>query len=127
MNRNDTTYKKIKYIGDNSNAISKIPHYKINFLLKEKQQKQNLITKIKITLTKLEEMKSNEKEQITINHLNEKISYYDELILFYNKKINNICNVLKLNCDHVLVNDSIDISFDKSQPIIYCELCETTF
>ena len=39
MNRIDTTYKKMKYIGENLNTykkISKIPHYKVKSLLEQK-------------------------------------------------------------------------------------------
>lgn len=126
MNRTDTTYKEIKYIRNNSNTnkkISKIPHYKVSSLLEQKQKKQNMITQIETTINNLEEMKSREKNI----HINEKIIYYKELIIFYKKEIKNICNVLKSKCNHILVNDSIDISPDESQNIIYCELCETIF
>lgn len=130
MNRIDTTYKKMKYIGENLNTykkISKIPHYKVKSLLEQKQKKQSMIAQIETTINNLEEFKSKEKTTENIFHKNEKINYYKELIIFYKKEIKNICNVLKLKCNHVLVNDSIDISPDESQTIIYCEKCETTF
>lgn len=130
MNRTDTTYKEIKYIGNNSNTnkkISKIPHYKVSSLLEQKQKKQYIITQMETTINNLEEMKSREKTREKIIHINEKIIYYKELIIFYKKEIKIICNVLKSKCNHILVNDSIDISPDESQNIIYCELCETIF
>lgn len=130
MNRTDTTYKKIKYIGKNLNANkknSKIPEYKVKSLLEQKQKKQNMITQIETTINNLDELKSSEKKREKIIHINEKIIYYKELIIFYKKEIKNICNVLKSKCNHILVNDSIDISPDESQTIIYCELCESTF
>lgn len=123
MNITDTTYKKMKYIGGNLNTNktnSKIPHYKVKFLLEQKQNKQNLITQIETTINNLEECKSNGKTR-------DKIIYYKDLIIYYKKKIKTICNVLKSKCNHNLVNDSIDISPDESQTIIYCEKCETTF
>lgn len=130
MNRTDTTYKKIKYIGKNlntNNKNSKIPEYKVKSLLEQKKKKQNMITQIETTINNLEELKLNEKKRDKIYHINEKIIYYKELIIFYKKEIKNICNVLKSKCNHILVNDSIDISPDESQTIIYCELCESTF
>ena len=130
MNRTDTTYKKIKYIGKNLNANkknSKIPEYKVKSLLEQKQKKQNMITQIETTINNLDELKSSEKTREKIIHINERIIYYKELIIFYKKEIKNICNVLKSKCNHILVNDSIDISPDESQTIIYCELCESTF
>jgi alanyl-tRNA synthetase len=130
MNRTDTTYKKIKYIGkklNTNNKNSKIPEYKVKSLLEQKQKKQNMITQIETTINNLEELKLNEKTRDKIYHINEKIIYYKELIIFYKKEIKNICNVLKSKCNHILVNDSIDISPDESLTIIYCELCETTF
>jgi len=130
MNRTDTTYKKIKYIGkklNTNNKNSKIPEYKVKSLLEQKQKKQNMITQIETTINNLEELKLNEKTRDKIYHINEKIIYYKELIIFYKKEIKNICNVLKSKCNHILVNDSIDISPDESQTIIYCELCESTF
>lgn len=130
MNRTDTTYKKIKYIGKNLNANkknSKIPEYKVKSLLEQKQKKQNIITQIESTINNLEELKSNEQNRDKIIHINEKIIYFKELIIFYKNEIKNICNVLKSKCNHILVNDSIDISPDESQTIIYCELCESTF
>lgn len=130
MNRTDTTYKKIKYIGNKLNTnkkISKIPHYKVKSLLEQKQKKQNMITQIETTINNLEELKSIEKTREKIIHLNEKIIYYKQLIIFYKIEIKNICNVLKAKCNHILVNDSIDISPDESQNIVYCELCESTF
>ena len=84
-------------------------------------------SKIREIEGKMHKFKSKEKATENIFHKNEKINYYKELILFYKKEIKNICNVLKLKCNHVLVNDSIDISPDESQTIIYCEKCETTF
>ncbi len=130
MNRTDTTYKKIKYIGKNLNANKKnstIPEYKVKSLLEQKQKKQNMITQIETTINNLEDLKPNEKTRDKIIHINDKIIYYKELIIFYKKEIKNICNVLKSKCNHILVNDSIDISPDESQTIIYCELCESTF
>lgn len=130
MNRTDTTYKKIKYIVKKINPnkkISKIPHYKVNSLLEQKQKNQNMISQIELTINNLEEIKLNEKTQDKIIYINEKIIYYKELIIFYKNKIKNICNVLKAKCNHVLINDSIDISPNESQTIIYCELCESTF
>jgi hypothetical protein len=130
MNRTDTTYKKIKYIGkklNTNNKNSKIPEYKVKSLLEQKKKKQNMITQIETTINNLEELKLNEKTRDKIYHINEKIIYYKELIIFYKKEIKNICNVLKSKCNHILVNDSIDISPDESQTIIYCELCESTF
>jgi hypothetical protein len=126
MNRTDATYKKIKYIGDNLNVNkknSKISYCKVNLLLKQKQKKQNIITQIEATIKNLEELKTRE----IMIHINEKKKYYKDLIVFYKKEIKNICNVLKSKCNHILVNDSIDISPDESQPIIYCEICESTF
>ena len=130
MNRTETTYKKIKYIGKNLNANKKnsnIPEYKVKSLLEQKQKKQNMITQIETTINNLDELKSSEKTREKIIHINEKIIYYKELIIFYKKEIKNICNVLKSKCNHILVNDYIDISPDESQTIIYCELCESTF
>jgi len=130
MNRTDTKYKKIKYIGENLNTNkknSKIPEYKVKSLLEQKQKKQNMITQIEATINNLDEIKSSEKIREKIIHINERIIYYKELIIFYKKEIKNICNVLKSKCNHILVNDYIDISPDESQSIIYCELCETTF
>jgi len=130
MNRTDTKYKKIKYIGENLNTNkknSKIPEYKVKSLLEQKQKKQNMITQIEATINNLDEIKSSEKIREKIIHINERIIYYKELIIFYKKEIKNICNVLKSKCNHILVNDSIDISPDESQNIIYCELCESTF
>lgn len=130
MNRTDTTYKKLKYIGkklNTNNKNSKIPEYKVKSLLEQKQKKQNMITQIETTINNLEELKLSEKTRDKIYHINEKIIYYKELIIFYKKEIKNICNVLKSKCNHLLVNDSIDISPDESQTIIYCKLCESTF
>ena len=130
MNRTDTTYKKIKYIGKNLNTNikkSKIPEYKIKSLLEQKQKKQNIVTQIETTINNLDELKSNEQTREKIININEKIISYKELIIFYKKEIKNICDVLKSKCNHVLINDTIDISPDESQPIIYCQVCETTF
>ena len=130
MNRTDTTYKKIKYIGkklNTNNKTSKIPEYKIDSLLEQKQKKQNMIIQIETTINSLEALKLKENSREKLIHLNEKIIYYKELIIFYKKEIKNICNVLKSKCNHVLVNDSIDISPDESQSIIYCKKCESTF
>lgn len=130
MNRTDTTYKKIKYIGKNLNTNkknSKIPEYKVKSLLEQKQKKQNMITQIETTINNLDKLKSSEKTREKIIHINERIIYFKDLIIFYKKEIKNICNVLKSKCNHILVNDSIDISPDESQSIIYCELCESTF
>lgn len=130
MNRIDTTYKKIKYIGKNLNSDikkSKIPEYKVKSLLEQKQKKQNMITQIEELINNLEKIKLTEKSREKLIIINEKVIYYKELIIFYKKEIKNICNVLKSKCVHVLVNDSIDISPDKSQNISYCKICETTF
>ena len=132
MNKTDTVHKKIEYVGNCLNTNhkqknSKIPHYKINSLLEQKKMKQNMITQIEAIIHNLEELKANEKIREKIIHLNENIIYYEELIIFYRKGIQNMCDVLKSQCDHVVVKDLIDISPDESQIIIYCEKCETTF
>lgn len=56
-----------------------------------------------------------------------KFNFYNELSLFYKNKLKNICNILENNCNHIVVEDSIDISPDISKNIKYCEICETTF
>ena len=56
-----------------------------------------------------------------------KFNFYNELSLFYKNKLKNICNMLENNCNHIVVEDSIDISPDISKNIKYCEICETTF
>ena len=54
----------------------------------------------------------------------------DDLIN-YKKKLENICltikiinNLLFINCDHNFIEDTIDITPDKSKSIIYCSICE---
>lgn len=44
------------------------------------------------------------------------------LILIFRIKLR-----IKEICDHIIVEDDIDIDVDRSQHIIYCERCETTF
>jgi len=47
-----------------------------------------------------------------------------------NNKIKNILNDINTyllnNCDHIYVEDTIDINPDKSQNIVYCKICECT-
>jgi len=130
MNRTDTTYKKVKFIGGEKNTKeknTKIPQCKIHSLLEQKKQKQNIISQLEALINYLEELKINEKSCDKIKHNNEKIVYYKELIVFYKKETKNICNTLKSKCSHIFVRDSVDITPDESQTIIYCEKCETTF
>lgn len=54
----------------------------------------------------------------------------DDLIN-YKKKLENICltikiinNLLFISCDHNFIEDTIDITPDKSKSIIYCSICE---
>jgi hypothetical protein len=49
----------------------------------------------------------------------------------YKKKLENICltikiinNLLLINCHHNFIEDTIDITPDKSKSIIYCSICE---
>ena len=56
----------------------------------------------------------------------------DDLIN-YKKKLENICltikiinNLLFINCKHNFIEDTIDITPDKSKHIIYCSICECT-
>jgi hypothetical protein len=47
-----------------------------------------------------------------------------------NNKIKNILNDINTyllnNCDHIYVEDTIDINPEKSQNIVYCKICECT-
>lgn len=45
----------------------------------------------------------------------------------YNKIIKEINSFLLKNCNHVWIDDSIDITPDESKTIRYCENCEVTF
>ena len=45
----------------------------------------------------------------------------------YNEILLKIKIFLLKHCQHVIVNDSIDIDPDKSMDICYCIKCETTF
>jgi len=131
MNRTETTYKKIKYIRNNlknNERISKIPDYKIISFLEQKQKKQSIINQIQSILIHLEEIKKTTKIKTKkIININKKILYYKELLILYKNKVKTICDVLKAKCNHIIVNDSIDITPERSQTINYCKKCETTF
>jgi len=60
------------------------------------------------------------------NLINQK-ELYIELKDICDNKIKELCNKLKpWCCDHIYLEDDIDINPDCSQRIVYCTLCEYT-
>tara|TARA_B110000305_G_C19418803_1_gene629612 strand:+ start:1159 stop:1506 length:348 start_codon:yes stop_codon:yes gene_type:complete len=109
-----------------NNRNSTFSRNKIKILLDKKIYWQNIKGQIIDVIKNLKNNEDNEDNEKN-NLIKEKMIYYNDLLDFYNKKLKNICYVLENKCNHIVINDSIDISPDESQNITYCELCETTF
>lgn len=58
------------------------------------------------------------------------LQYLKALVQNPNEEFSNICklmeNYITNNCNHNIVEDSIDITPDKSQTIFYCNKCMKT-
>ena len=110
------------------NYKSKKSHinYNLNTLLEKKKKCQHIEYQITENIKYLEQKKINKQLQ-NMHLINEKLDYYKPLLIFYKNKIKDVSNLLKAKCDHIIVNDTIDISLDESQNIRYCDKCETTF
>jgi hypothetical protein len=69
-----------------------------------------------------------------MNSYEEISSYNDDYLIQYNKYKNevyeikyliaNVNNSICETCEHIFVEDEIDITPDKSQKIEYCKICE---
>lgn len=98
----------------------------ITSLLQQKKLFQDIIYKVKGILDSLEEYKLYA-ENHKLNEIDDKIQFYMNSKQTYETKLQKVLSQLDTNCQHVIINDSIDISPDQSQDITYCEICETTF
>jgi hypothetical protein len=70
---------------------------------------------------------SNKKSNINSNiifEINDDIMHYKKKINDINLQIKIIYNFLFITCNHNFVEDTIDITPDKSKNIIYCSICE---
>lgn len=45
----------------------------------------------------------------------------------YKKIVEMVNSYIEKNCKHKIINDSIDVGYEESRTIRYCELCLKTF
>lgn len=113
MNKHNILLTTKELINKKSNYISEI--IKINDQIKKNQNLLNNHFKDLIHV--------NDEEIIQMNKLFEKVKF--ALDCFESESV--IQNSLASICNHIIVDDVIDISPDHSQKIRYCTVCETTF
>ena len=66
------------------------------------------------------------KHMIHVKEIMERIPVEDQS-MEYKQVVQLIHEYLYLKCQHSMVLDSVDISTEKSLPIMYCKWCFTTF
>jgi len=78
-------------------------------------------------------MKTNSENEFEIHQLCRVKIILEQIITNPNAKkeifeiYENISSYIDKNCNHVLINDYIDISIEKCKSITYCENCLKTF
>jgi serine protease inhibitor len=71
-------------------------------------------------------------EQLAIELLSRAKTYLDAMPTNlqpqeYQKIIELVNNYIEKNCKHKIIDDSIDVGYEQSRTIRYCELCLKTF
>lgn len=63
---------------------------------------------------------------ICYNYVKKQMKDYEKKITEIDTKINEIDKFISLHCDHIFVDDYIDINPDRSERITYCSKCQYT-
>jgi hypothetical protein len=76
-------------------------------------------------------MDNKNDDEPDIESMQTALSYLKALVQNPNEEYNNICKLMKEyiihNCNHNIVEDSIDITPDTSRTIFYCSKCMKSF
>jgi hypothetical protein len=76
-------------------------------------------------------MDNKNDDEPDIESMQTALSYLKALVQNPNEEYNNICKLMEEyiihNCNHNIVEDSIDITPDRSQTIFYCSKCMKSF
>lgn len=75
---------------------------------------------------------SDTNSQVDIELLSRAKTYLDAMPAHsqppeYRKIIDMVNNYIEKNCKHKIIDDSIDVGYEQSRTIRYCELCLKTF
>jgi hypothetical protein len=87
---------------------------------------KNTYERIKYNLVTIIDCYNSLLNDNNLNHIQKQINSYKYKLGEIQSIINDINKHLKNNCKHIYIEDSIDIHPDKSQNIIYCQICEET-
>ena len=97
----------------------------INYFLSTKEKLQSILShlnEIKDTYGEIE----IDDYTISYDYVKKQMKEYGKKIIEIETDINEINKCISLHCDHIFVDDYIDINPDTSERITYCSKCQYT-
>ena len=95
----------------------------INYFLSSKKKLQKVLSylnEIKVTYCEIRD------DGIDDEYITDQVNEYETKIVELEVTIEHLTQIIFSNCEHIFVEDVIDITPDRSQNITYCTICEYT-
>jgi len=98
----------------------------INYFLSTKEKFEKILSNLNEILEVYYEIQLDNDDTISYDYINHQIEDYEKKITETETNINQLHKFISLHCDHIFVDDYIDITPDKSERITYCSKCSHT-
>jgi hypothetical protein len=94
----------------------------INYFLSTKEKFEKILSNLNEILDVYYEIQLDNDDTIIENHIKDYEKKIDEVEININQLNKFIC----LHCEHIFIDDYIDITPDRSERITYCSKCQYT-
>ena len=97
----------------------------INYFLSTKEKLQQILSHLNEIKEIYCEIEIDD-YTVSYDYINEQIEDYEKKITETETNINQLHKFISLHCEHIFVDDYIDITPDRSEMITYCSKCQYT-
>ena len=98
----------------------------INYFLSTKDKLQTILLHLNEIKDIYGEIEIDDYNTISYDYVKKQMKDYGKKITEIETNIDEINKFISLHCDHIFVDDYIDINPDRSERITYCSKCQYT-
>lgn len=98
----------------------------INYFLSTKEKFEKILSNLNEILEVYYDIQLDNDDTISYDYILQQIKDYEKKIDETEININQLNKFISLHCDHVFIDDYIDINPDRSERITYCSKCQYT-
>jgi len=98
----------------------------INYFLSMKERFEKVLSNLNEIVDVYYEIQLDNNDTISYDYILEQIKDYEKKINETEININQLNKLISLHCEHIFVDDYIDITPDTSERVTYCTKCQYT-